>query len=50
MELMNRRVNKHLGIDRAQRGEISAEEAEDALAKLDTFGDEVVQEVRSRTE
>ena len=46
-ELMNRRVNEHLGIDRAQRGKISAEQAEDALAALDTIGDEVVREVRS---
>ena len=50
IELMNRRVNEHLGIGRAQRGKISAEQAEDALAALDTLGDEVVQEVRSHTE
>ena len=50
IELMNRRVNEHLGIDRAQRGKISAEQAEDALVALDTLGDEVVREVRSHTE
>lgn len=50
IELMNRRVNEHLDIDRAQRGKISAEQAEDALAALDTLGDEVVREVRSHRE
>ena len=50
IELMNRRVNEYLGIDRAQRGKLSAEQAEAALAALDTLGDEVVREIRSDTE
>lgn len=50
IEFINRRVNEHLGIDRAQRRKISAEQAEDALAVLDNLGDEMVREVRSHTE
>ena len=47
IELMNRRVNEHLGIERAQRGKISVDQAEDALAALDSLGDEVVEEIRT---
>ena len=50
IELMNRHVNEHLGIDRAQRGKITAQQAEDALEALDALGDEVVREVESPTE
>ena len=50
IELMNHRVNRHLNIARAQRGEISADQAEDALASLDALGDEVAQEIQSHME
>ena len=47
IELMNRRVNEYLHIERAQRGKISADQAEDALAVLDDLGDKVVGEIRA---
>lgn len=46
IELMNRRVNLHLGIERRHRDKISAEQAENALAVLDALGDEVREEIR----
>jgi DNA repair protein RadD len=45
IELMNRRVNDHLAIERASRGEISADQAEEALAALDMIGDRVRDEI-----
>jgi superfamily II DNA or RNA helicase len=47
IELMNRRVNKHLGIERRTRDKISADQAEDALAVLDTLGDNIRDEIKS---
>lgn len=41
IEIMARAVNSYLNIDSNQRGDISADQAEDALAKLDEIGDEV---------
>jgi DNA repair protein RadD len=46
IELMNRRVNVHLGIERASRGEISADQAEDGFAALDAIGDQVREEIK----
>ena len=50
IELVNGRVNGHLGIKAGQRGKISAEQAEDALAAIDDLGDEVVREFRLHAE
>jgi len=48
IELMNRRVNGHLGISSKQRSKISADQAEDALAALDMIGDQVRDEIRDQ--
>jgi excisionase family DNA binding protein len=45
-ELLSRRVNEQLGIDSGRRGEISADQAEAALAALDSIGDRVREELR----
>jgi DNA repair protein RadD len=47
IELMNRRVNEHLGIERASRGKIDADQAEDGLAALDMIGDQVREEIEA---
>jgi DNA repair protein RadD len=47
IELMNRRVNDHLGIERSSRATISADQAEEGLAALDVIGDEVREEIRT---
>lgn len=46
VELMNRKINKHLKIGNKQRSTISADKAEDALSALDRLGDEVLKEIR----
>ena len=48
IELMNRRVNQHIGIASKQRSTISADQAEDAYAALDEIGDQVCEEIRSQ--
>lgn len=50
IRLMSDRVNKHLGISSKQRSEISADQAEDALAALDQIGDQVHEEIKARRE
>ena len=50
MELMARAVNDHLQIDKGQRGEISAYQAEDALEKLDEIGDAVRDAIKAGAE
>ncbi len=46
IELMNRRVNQHLGIQPSNRGKINADQAESALAALDLLGDEIREEIK----
>jgi DNA repair protein RadD len=48
IELMNRRVNQHLGIEPRNRSKISSDQAEDALAALDKLGDEIREEIRDK--
>ena len=50
IKLMASRVNEHLRISRGRRHEPSADDLEDALAALDTLGDEVRDEIQSRLE
>jgi DNA repair protein RadD len=45
IELMNRRINGHLGITPGKRDSISADQAEDALAALDMLGDQIRDEI-----
>ena len=47
IELMNHRVNQHIGISSKKRSTISADQAEDALAALDQVGDSVADEIRA---
>lgn len=46
IELMHKYVNDRLGIDKKQRATISLEQAESALAALDSIGDEVVAAIK----
>ncbi|MDR4483189.1 MAG: DEAD/DEAH box helicase family protein [Nitrospirales bacterium] len=48
IELMNRRVNEHLKINSGERSQISADQAENALAVLDILGDKVRDEIRKK--
>lgn len=45
--LLNRKINEFLGIASGQRGTLTAEQTEAALAHLDEFGDEIVAEVQT---
>jgi len=47
IELMNKKINQHLGIGTKARGSISADQAEDALAALDMLGDEIRDEIKA---
>jgi superfamily II DNA or RNA helicase len=47
IELMNRRINEHVGISPGQRASISADQAEDVLAALDMLGDLVRDEINA---
>ena len=47
IKLMSNRVNQHIGITSKQRSEISADQAEDALAALDLIGDQVRDEIKA---
>lgn len=48
IQLMNKRVNEHLGITSNMRSTISADQAEDALAALDMLGDQIRDEINNR--
>jgi DNA repair protein RadD len=49
-ELMHRHVNKFLGIDKKKRATISGDQAEKALASLDTIGDQVREVIKKSME
>jgi DNA repair protein RadD len=49
-ELMHRRVNDFLGIDKKKRATISGDQAEKALASLDAIGDQVRQIIKKSME
>lgn len=46
IELVHKYVNDHLGIDKKQRDTISLEQAQRALAALDSIGDDVVAAIK----
>lgn len=46
-ELLNRAINKYVGIASKKRKDMSADQAESALEKLDNIGDQVRDEIRS---
>ncbi len=46
-QLLNRRINASVGIDSKSRNALTADEAEEALGRLDLLADELVEEIKT---